>query len=126
MGIYLYTLRKKAVEATVEDVSRTVKVGLIKFFTKEYNGIYETAFFKRENARVKKMIAEGFNPDCYAPTFNGIIYKFQGFGIFGDTPDFGKPCGRIFQKGKSYVVILMKEGESYDEFYERTRSLLIQ
>lgn len=125
MGNYIYTLRKKMVEATVLEENRTVKVGLIQYFAKEYSGIYETPFLKRESARVSKMISDGFKPDFYTSSFKGDggIYRFNGFGIFDDTPDFGKLCGKISKQGKKYVIILMKDGESFEEFYERTKNI---
>lgn len=124
MGIYIYTLRKKMVEATVLGENKTVKVGLIKYFAKEYSDIYETPHLKRECARVSKMISNGFKPDFYAPHLeDGFIYKFPGFGIFEDTPDFGELCGKISKKGKQYVIVLMKEGEDFRVFYERTKNI---
>jgi hypothetical protein len=113
------------VEATIIGEDKAVKVGLIQFFVKEYSGIYEAGFFKRECARVSKMIENGFEPDFYTSNFNydGGIYKFDGFGTFYDTPDFGKFCGKLIKKGKKYFIILMKDGESYKEFCERTKGI---
>lgn len=113
------------VEATVDGENRTVKIGLIQYFAREYSGVYETPFLKRECARVSKMIADGFKPDFYTTSFNSgsHIYQFNGFGVVEDTPDYGKFCGRLIKKGKQFIIVLIKEGETFGEFYERTKNI---
>jgi hypothetical protein len=128
MGVYIYTLRKKSVQATVIGENKTVTVGFAEYFCKDSYDIHDCRFFKSGATKAKKLV-ETFKPDFYTTPLKNYtqnnIYKFKGFGMFSDTPDLGEFSGLIFiSKKKYYIIPFDKTKEEYEVFYERAKEFI--
>ena len=114
MGVYLYTIRKKTVEATMLPENKNVVVALATFTTKvnrsmfnKHDPYYKEYFrIRAYMTKAQTIVNKGFKPDYYTTDFKqGHAYLFNGIATVDDTPDMGILCGVMAFRNKKYYII---------------------
>lgn len=106
MGTYIYSLKKKTVKAKVLPSGEEVTIALASYSCKEGCAAKSE---KAKMTRAQKLVEDGFAPDFYTTSFDGIVYKFTGEASFPDTPDLGTPGGYILKFKNKYFILPIEE-----------------
>ncbi len=114
MGTYIYSIRKKTVEATLLPENKKVVVALAKYVCRDDESIFgQNAPQYKDHGKIRailkkaqKMISDGFSPDFYTDDLSGgSVYIFNGIGYFDDAPSLGKVGSKMTYINENYYII---------------------